>query len=94
MDLQKVLNLNISAYLVNTLEYPHNSTWNYRGGPTARNIYHFSLNPDYWRSVENIWKIVISCIEQGIKYTGRNGTVKDIRPQLVNYSSEINMLAN
>ena len=37
---------------------------------------------------------MVSCIEQGIVYIGRNGTVKYCRPQLVNSSSEINMLVN
>ena len=37
---------------------------------------------------------MISCIEQGVKYTGINGTVNDGRPHLVNSSSEMNMLAN
>ena len=37
---------------------------------------------------------LISCTEQGVNYTGRNGTKKYGRPHLVNSSSEINMLAN
>ena len=37
---------------------------------------------------------MISCIEQGIKYTEINVTRKDGRPRLVNYSSEINLLEN
>ena len=37
---------------------------------------------------------MISCIEQGVKYTGRNGTKRYGRPYLVKSSSEINLLAN
>ena len=37
---------------------------------------------------------MIICIEQWVKYTRRNGKGKDGRPQLVDYSSEINMLEN
>ena len=31
LDLQKSLNLNISYYFINTLEYPHANTWYHRG---------------------------------------------------------------
>ena len=37
---------------------------------------------------------MIICIEQGIKYTRRNGTVNYARTHLVKSSSEINMLKN
>ena len=37
---------------------------------------------------------MIGFTDQGIKYKGRNVTGKDGRPQLVNYSSEINLLGN
>ena len=57
-------------------------------------IDHFGINPNYRRFVKNTRKTVISCIEQGITHTGRNVTAKDGRPHLVNYSSEINLLAN
>ena len=37
---------------------------------------------------------MISCIDQGIKYTGRNETGKDDKPHLVNSYSEINLFEN
>ena len=37
---------------------------------------------------------MISCINQGVNYTGINGTKNYCRPHLVNSSSEINLLAN
>ena len=87
MGLQKPLKLNITSYFVNTLASPHVNTRHHRGGTSTQKIYHFGPNPNYQRSVENTWKIVISCVEQGVQYTGRNGTKKYGRPYLVNYSS-------
>ena len=37
---------------------------------------------------------MISCIDQGVKYTVRNATGKYGRPHVVNFSIEINLLAN
>ena len=37
---------------------------------------------------------VIICIEQGVKYTGRNVTKNHGRPHLLSYSYEINILAD
>ena len=39
-------------------------------------------------------KTLISCIDQGVKYTGRNVTKKDGRPYLLSSSYEINLLAD
>ena len=44
--------------------------------------------------MEHIWKTLISCIEQEVKYTGRNVTKKHGRPYLLSSSYEINLLAN
>ena len=44
--------------------------------------------------MEHTWKILISCIEQGIKYTGINITKKHGRPYLISFSYEINLLAD
>ena len=44
--------------------------------------------------MEHTRKTLISCIEQGVKYTGRNVTKKHGRPYLLSYSSEINLLKN
>ena len=92
MDLQKTLKINIASYLVNTLAFPHHNKWNHRGGPITQTIDNFGLNCNHQRYVENTRKTVISCIEQGVKYTGRNGTKQYVRIYLVNYSSEINLL--
>ena len=37
---------------------------------------------------------MISCIEKGVKYTGKKVTKKNGRPYLLSYSSKINLLAN
>ena len=44
--------------------------------------------------MDHTWKTFISCIEQGVKYTGRNVTKNHVRPYLLSSSSEINLLAN
>ena len=44
--------------------------------------------------MEHTCKTVISCIEQGIQYTGRNLTKKHGRPYLLSSSYERNLLAN
>ena len=44
--------------------------------------------------MEHTWKTVISCIEQGIKYTGRNVTKNHGRPYLLSSSYEINLIFN
>ena len=44
--------------------------------------------------MEHTRKTVISCIEQGVKYTGRNVSNKYGRPYLLSSSYEINLLAN
>ena len=76
------------------LAYPHDNTWHHRGGPITQTIDRFGLNPNHRRYVENTWKSVISCIEQGINYTGRNETKKYDRPYLISSSYEKNLLAN
>ena len=94
MDLQKSLNLDIASYFINTLASPHSNTWHHRGAQITQTIDPFGLNPNHWRSVKHTWKTVISCIEQGIQYTGRNLTKKHGRPYLLSSSYKINMLAN
>ena len=44
--------------------------------------------------MEHTPKTLISCIEQGVKYTGRNVTKEHGRPYLIYSSYEINMLTN
>ena len=44
--------------------------------------------------MEHTQKALISCIEQGVNYTGRNVTKNHGRPYLLSYSSEINLLEN
>ena len=87
MELQKSLNLNIYSHFVNTLASPHDNTWHHIGGKITQTIDNFGINPNHWRYFENTWKTVISFIEQGVKYTGINGTKKYGRPYLVNSSS-------
>ena len=94
LDLQKSLNLNIVSYFINTLASPHANTWHHRGGPITHTIDRFGFNPNHWRSVEHTYKIVISCIDQGVKYTGINVTKKHGIPYLLSSFYEINMLAN
>ena len=94
LDLQKPLNLNIASYFINTLASPHENTWHHIGGPITYKIDHFSRNPNHWRYVEHTRKILISFIEQGVKYIGRNVTKKHGRPYLLSSSCEINLLAD
>ena len=44
--------------------------------------------------MEHTWKTLISCIEQGVKYTGRNAIKKHGRPYLLSSSYEITLLVN
>ena len=94
LDLQKSFNLNIASYFINTLASPYANTWHHRGGPITQTIYHYCLNPNHQRYVEHTWKTLISCIEQGFKYTGINVTKKHGRPYLLSSYSEINILTN
>ena len=63
-------------------------------GQLHRQLITFFINPNHRRSVEHTWKTLISCIEQGVKYTGKNATKKNGRPYLLSSSYEINLLAN
>ena len=76
LELNKSLKLNIAFYFINTLAPPHANTWHQRGGPIKYTIDDFCLNPNHWRSVEHTWKTLISFIEKGVKYIGRNVTKK------------------
>ena len=71
LEKQKSLNINIASYFLETLASPNEKTWHDRGGPITQTINHFSLNPNHRRSVEHTWKTLISCIEKGVKYTGK-----------------------
>ena len=84
----------MASYFIETLASPHKNTWHHRGGPSTQTIDKFSLNTNHWQSVEHTWQTLISCIEQGVKYTGKNVTKKHVRPYLLSSSSEINLLAN
>ena len=55
---------------------------------------HFVLNLNHRQPVEHTWETVISCIQWGVKYTGRNITKNHGRPYLLSSSYEINMLVN
>ena len=44
--------------------------------------------------MEHTWKTLISCIDQGVKYTGINVKKNNGRPYLLSSSYEINLLAN
>ena len=94
LDLQKSLNLNIASYFISTLASPRDNTWHHRGGPITQTIGHFCLNPNDWRSVEHTWKTLLSCIDQGVKYTGINVSKNHGRPYLLSYYYEINLLVN
>ena len=94
LEKYKSLNNNIAYKFIETLASPHENNWHHRGGPITQAIDNFSLNPNHRRSVEHTWKTLISCIEQGVKYTGKNVTKKHGRPYLLSSSSEINLLAN
>ena len=94
LDLQESLNLNIASYFINTLASSLANTWQHRGGTITHKIDHFFRDPNHRRSVEHIWKTLISCIELGVKYTGRNVTKNHGRPYLLYSSYEINLIAN
>ena len=94
LDLQKSLNFDISSYFKITLASPHANTWHHRGGPITQTIDHFVLNPRHRRSVEHTRKTLISCIEQGGNYTGRNVTKKRGRPYLLSSSYDTNLLTD
>ena len=85
LDLYKSLNLDIYSYFIKTLASTHANTWHHRGGPVTQRIDYFGLNSNHWRSVEHTRKKVISCIDQGVKYTGRNVTKNQGRPYLLSY---------
>ena len=44
--------------------------------------------------MEHTWKTCISCIEQGVEYTGINVTKKHGRLYLLSFSYDINLLVN
>ena len=44
--------------------------------------------------MKHTWKTLISCNENGVKYTEKNLTKKHGRPYLLSYSSGTNLLAN
>ena len=44
--------------------------------------------------MEHTWKTLISCIDLGVKYTGRNVTKNHGRPNLLSSSYEINLLVD
>ena len=76
LEKQKSLNINIASYSLETLASPNEKTWHDRGGPITQTINHFSLNPIHRRSVEHTRKTIISSLEKGVKYTGKNVTKK------------------
>ena len=92
LEKQKSLNINIASYLLETFASPNEKTWHDIGGPITQTINHFSLNPDHRRSVEHTLKTMISSLEKGVKYTGKNITKKHGRPYFISPSSEINMI--
>ena len=94
LELQKSLNLNIASYFINTLASPHANTLHHRGGTITKKIALFFLNLNHQRYAEHTRKTVISCIEQGVKYTGRNVLKKHGITYLLSSSYEINLLAD
>ena len=62
------------------------NNWHHRIGTITQTINNFSLNHNHRRSVEHTWKKIISYLEKGVKYTGKNVTKKHGRPYLI-YSS-------
>ena len=94
MEKYKLLNINIASYFIDTLESPGANTWQHRGGPITQTIDHFYLNHNHRRSVEHTRKTLISCIEQGVKYTGINVTKNHGITYHLSSFYEINLLAN
>ena len=94
LEKQKSLNINIAYYFLETLASLHKSTWHHRGVTITQTINNLSLYHNHRRSVEHTWKTLISCIEKGVKYTGKHVTKRSGRPYFLYYSSEINLLAN
>ena len=92
LGLQKSLHYNSASYFIDTLSSPYANTWHHRGGPITQKIYHFCLNHNPRRYLEPTRKTLISCIYQGVKYTGRNVTKKHGRPYLLSSSYEINLI--
>ena len=94
LETKEQLNINIASFFLNTLESPNEKTWHDRGGPITKTIHHFSLNKNHRRSVEKTWKTMMSYLEKGVKYTGKNGTKRSGQPYLLSSCHEINLLAN
>ena len=69
LDLHKSLNLNIAPSFIGTLASPHANTWHQISGPITHKIDYFCLNHNHRRSMGHTCKTVISCIDQGVKYT-------------------------
>ena len=69
-------------------------TWHGRGGPITQTINPFSINLNHQRSVKKKRKKMISSLEKGVKYTGKNVTKKHGRLYLIYSSSEIIIIAN
>ena len=86
LEKQKSFNINIAFYFLETLASPNKKTWHHRGGPITQTINHFSLNPNHLWSVEHTWTTMISSLENGVKYTGKNATKKHGRPYLLSSS--------
>ena len=74
LENKQKLNINIASFFLETLASPNEKTWHDTGGPITKTINHFSLNQNHRRSVEKTWKTMISSLEKGVKYTGKNGT--------------------
>ena len=64
----------ISSYFIETLSPPNKNNWHHRGVPITLKINFFSLNPNHRLSLEHIWKTLMSCIQKGLKYTGKKET--------------------
>ena len=62
-------------------------TWHDRGDPITQTINHFSLNHNHRGAVEHTWKTMISFLDKGGKYTGKNVTKKHGIPYLLSSSS-------
>ena len=74
LEKHKSLNINIAFYFIETLASPHKKSWCHIGVPITQTIDHFSLNSNHRQSMEHTWQTLVSCIEQGVKYTGVNVT--------------------
>ena len=94
LEKHRSFNINIAYYFIDTLASPHTINLHHRGGPITQTIDHFFINHNHRRSLEHTWKAFISCIEQGVKYTGINVTKNHGIPYLLSSSYEINLLAD